>query len=406
MATSNLILILLFSSSFFNGLFLSLNQTNSIYKNKFLGVTLMLYSLFLLSYVWWFEEKFILEAPFLLRTINPLMFLAMPFFYFFVRNTLSGQNHLTKKDFIHFLPAVLHILELIPLYFMPMDQKYELVSKIVDDPKQLDVLAVGLLPGVWVDFFKLFLQVGYYVFSIRLLLGSRTILKTAYPPKPIQNWLLVSVGLIGLLLFSHIIYVIINFLKLENIEIQGFLDTLATLCLVLPVFLLNIYMRINHSCVHRVELKTAKKNLKSQNTEEIISDSASHVSWEHLIPHTVDVDELEKKVELLFQKEKFYLQPDLTLKQLAEKMEVSERNASQFIKMKYGKGVKEFINYHRIEEALALMKEGYLVNRSIEGLCFSVGFKSRITFFLAFKKFTGLNPTEYLSQLSNKVSVS
>jgi AraC-like DNA-binding protein len=406
MSTINLVLIILFSSSFFNGLFLSLNKTSSIYKNKFLGVTLMLYSLFLLSYVWWFEEKFILEAPFLLRTINPLMFLAMPFFYFFVRNTLSGENHLTKKDFVHFLPAILHVLELIPLYFMSFEEKYELVSKIVDDPMQLDILAVGLLPGIWVDFFKLFLQVVYYVFAIRLLYMSRKIMKATYPQKPIQNWLLVSVGLIGLLLFSHIIYVILNFLKLENIEIHGVLDTLATICLVLPVFLLNFYMRINHSCVHGAELKTVKSQSKVEKLDGLISGSANNVSYEQVISNSADVDALEKRIDQLFRKEKLYLQPDLTLKQFAEKMEVSERNVSQFIKIKYGKGIKEFINYHRIEEALVLMQNGYLVSRSIEGLCFSVGFRSRITFFLAFKKFTGLNPTEYLSKISNKVSVS
>lgn len=406
MSPVNLILIILFSSSFFNGLFLSLNKTSSIYKNKFLGVTLMLYSLFLLSYVWWFEEKFILEAPFLLRTINPLMFLAMPFFYFFVRNTLLGEDNLIKKDFIHFVPAVLHVLELIPLYIMPVDQKYELVLKIVEDPVKLDVLAVGLLPGFWVDIFKLFLQVSYYIFVIYLLFSSQDILKSRYPEKPIQNWLLVSVGLIGLLLFSHIIYVILNFLKLENIEIHGVLDTLATICLVLPVFLLNFYMRINHSCVHRAELKTFKRQSKMEEFGRLISDSAINGSSEQVIPNSLDVDALEKRIDQLFQKEKLYLQPDLSLKQLAEKLEISERNASIFIKMKYRQGVKEFINHHRIEEAMVLLDAGYLVSRSIEGLCFSVGFKSRITFFLAFKKFTGFNITEYMSQKAEKIGVS
>jgi AraC-like DNA-binding protein len=158
--------------------------------------------------------------------------------------------------------------------------------------------------------------------------------------------------------------------------------------------------------VHRAELKTVKRQSKVEKLDGLISDSANNVSFEQVISNSVDVDALEKRIDQLFQKEKLYLQPDLTLKQFAEKMEVSERNVSQFIKIKYGKGIREFINYHRIEEALVLMQNGYLVSRSIEGLCFSVGFRSRITFFLAFKKFTGLNPTEYLSKISNKVSVS
>ena len=397
MSTLNLILILLFLASFFNGLFLLINKSYGLYKNKFLGVSLMIYSLFLLSYVVWFEEKAILHYPHLLRTVNPLMFLTMPFFYFFVRNTLNGNNHLSKKDMLHFLPAVFHVLELMPLYLMPYDQKFALVTKIVQNPAELDVLATGSIPGVWIDFFRVVLQVIYFSVAVRLLKNERVEKNWGSNGKGVKNWIYVATALFGFLLFGHILFVIKNILFIDghlNFKIAQFLGYFLVFS---PLFLLNLYIRLNPKKIYGF-LTKRRKTANEGGLKLILGrDKRANEGSEELEP-----DPFEARFDQLFINNKPYLDPEFSLKQLAKSLNVSERQVSLYVKDKHNKGIKEYINHLRIQEFIRLMESGYLNQWSMEGLSFSVGFKSRVTFYNAFKKEKGCSPSAFWNEFENR----
>jgi AraC-like DNA-binding protein len=399
MSLLNLSLIILFAISFFNGMFLTLKKTYSSYRNEFLGITIMIYSLFFMSYVWWYLEKFILEAPFLMRTINPLMFLAFPFFYFFVRNTLMGRKALTKWDFIHFIPALIHFAGLIPLYTMPAEDKYSLAVQMVNDPKQLEFFAQGYIPAVWVGFIRMVLQIGYYVASIRLLLGKEVKQTWGHESRKIQNWLLVSVFLIGMLLFSHLLHYIKDLLSVAGIPIPAFFEDLPYFLIIIPIMLLNVYLQINQNLIYGNTLKKLIEETKMSSSAHQSEKLNESDHPKKLVPGNMDLHELKICLEGLMREEKMYLNPDLALTDIAGRLGLNQRILSQFIKITYGVGTKEFINQYRIQDAIDLMNKGYLQDKSIQGLCQSVGFNSRVTFFLAFKKYTGVSPTDYMKQL-------
>lgn len=397
MSTLNLILILLFLASFFNGLFLLINKSYGLYKNKFLGVSLMIYSLFLLSYVVWFEEKAILHYPHLLRTVNPLMFLTMPFFYFFVRNTLNGNNYLSKKDMLHFLPAVFHVLELMPLYLMPYDQKFALVTRIVQNPAELDVLATGSIPGVWIDFFRVVLQVIYFSVAVRLLKNERVEKNWGSNGKGVKNWIYVATALFGFLLFGHILFVIKNILFIDghlNFKIAQFLGYFLVFS---PLFLLNLYIRLNPKKIYGFLTKRRKTANEGGLKFNLGRDKITNEGSEELEPDT-----FEARFDQLFINNKPYLDPEFSLKQLAKSLNVSERQVSLYVKDKQNKGIKEYINHLRIQEFVHLMESGYLNQWSMEGLSFSVGFKSRVTFYNAFKKEKGCSPSTFWNGFENR----
>jgi AraC-like DNA-binding protein len=397
MSTLNLILILLFLASFFNGLFLLINKSYGLYKNKFLGVSLMIYSLFLLSYVVWFEEKAILHYPHLLRTVNPLMFLMMPFFYFFVRNTLNGNNHLSKKDMLHFLPAVFHVLELMPLYLMPYDQKVALVTRIVQNPAELDVLATGSIPGVWIDFFRVVLQVIYFSVAVGLLKNERVEKNWGSNGKGVKNWIYVATALFGFLLFGHILFVIKNILFIDghlNFKIAQFLGYFLVFS---PLFLLNLYIRLNPKKIYGFLTKRRKTANEGGLKFNLGRDKITNEGSEELEPDT-----FEARFDQLVINNKPYLDPEFSLKQLAKSLNVSERQVSLYVKDKQNKGIKEYINHLRIQEFVHLMESGYLNQWSMEGLSFSVGFKSRVTFYNAFKKEKGCSPSTFWNGFENR----
>lgn len=396
MSFLNLALIVLFFMSFFNGLVLSLNRTESSYKNKFLGVTVMTYSLFLLAFVWWYQEKFILEAPFLMRSINPLLFLSLPFFYFFVRNTLNGNDNLSRSDFLHFIPAIISFIDLIPFYTLPVSEKLVIAEQVIQNPIALDSLAHGMITGTWVTLARFVLQFAYYFFSIYILFRSDVNKHWGPESVSIRNWLLVAIALIGFLLFSHFLFVVRNLLDLASIDLPRFLEDIITFLVALPILLLNVYMQFNQQLVYGVTLKSimAEKKKRAEN----LSDGNSLVvePGEQSAFSTIDIKDLRQRLDLLMVDKKVYLNPDLTLRDLAESLDINQRILSQYVKASFGMGIKEFINQFRIKAAIELMKEGFLETRSLEGLCLSVGFNSRVTFFLAFKKYTGMSPTEYV----------
>ena len=56
-------------------------------------------------------------------TFAPLYYLLGPLSYFYVRGILTGVSGLTRKDLIHFTPAVLHAINLLPYLLTPFESK-------------------------------------------------------------------------------------------------------------------------------------------------------------------------------------------------------------------------------------------------------------------------------------------
>lgn len=92
----------------------------------------------------------------------------------------------------------------------------------------------------------------------------------------------------------------------------------------------------------------------------------------------------------------YYQDPKLTLKELATQMQLTINDLSQTINVGLNKSFNDFINELRVEEVKRKMKDPKYAHLSQLGIALESGFNSKATFNRAFKKFTGMNPTEYL----------
>ncbi|MDQ1353720.1 MAG: hypothetical protein QG657_4027, partial [Acidobacteriota bacterium] len=102
-----------------------------------------------------------------------------------------------------------------------------------------------------------------------------------------------------------------------------------------------------------------------------------------------------RKLRELMEVEKLFLDPDLSLAALAQQVGCTKENLSQVINEQTGLNFKNFLNKYRVAEAekkLADPKENQFVLMKI---AFDVGFNSKSVFNAAFKKFTGMSPSEY-----------
>lgn len=113
------------------------------------------------------------------------------------------------------------------------------------------------------------------------------------------------------------------------------------------------------------------------------------------------IDEDEKEdikilINDIIDNEREYLNPQLTLRDLAEKVSVHPNKISFVINNEYGKNFNEFLNSYRLAHFQNLVKEGKASNFSIIGLAYDSGFNSKSVFNNFFKKQMGVSPKVWL----------
>jgi AraC-like DNA-binding protein len=106
-----------------------------------------------------------------------------------------------------------------------------------------------------------------------------------------------------------------------------------------------------------------------------------------------DTQAWTKRLENLMIEEQLFKNPNLKLHDLAQEMNISGHQLSQFLNENVGKNFTLFVNEYRIQEACNILKSE--TNLSIEGISSEVGFNSKSTFFVAFKKAKGMTPALY-----------
>jgi AraC-like DNA-binding protein len=107
------------------------------------------------------------------------------------------------------------------------------------------------------------------------------------------------------------------------------------------------------------------------------------------------------------QLEKPHLDRTITLQTLAEKLAFTTHELSQLINEQLNKNFFEFINMYRIDEAKAKIKDEQFNHLTIAAIGYESGFNSISAFNAAFKKNTGITPSQYRqNQLSTNPSSS
>jgi len=99
------------------------------------------------------------------------------------------------------------------------------------------------------------------------------------------------------------------------------------------------------------------------------------------------------------QDQELYLDCDLTLRQLARHVGISYHQASQVINGQMNQRFFCFVNNYRIQLAKDLMSDPKTSKMAIVDLAVEVGFKSKSSFYDAFKKMTEMTPTQFKKSL-------
>jgi AraC-like DNA-binding protein len=137
-----------------------------------------------------------------------------------------------------------------------------------------------------------------------------------------------------------------------------------------------------------------------ENTEggtSLPTESTETVSLQ-LTKNTLSEEELSNwktKVLRLIDTQKPYLQPDLTLSDLANQLKTNTSVISQVINTGFDKNFNDFINGYRVEEYLQKIGAPQYKHLTLLAVAFDCGFNSKTTFNRAFKKATGKAPSAF-----------
>ena len=100
--------------------------------------------------------------------------------------------------------------------------------------------------------------------------------------------------------------------------------------------------------------------------------------------------------------EKPYLNPELTLTELASQIDISTHHLSQIINEQFKQNFFEYINQYRVEEVKTRINNPKFENYSLLGIALDSGFNSKSSFNRIFKKFTNQTPSQFKSALNDK----
>lgn len=102
-----------------------------------------------------------------------------------------------------------------------------------------------------------------------------------------------------------------------------------------------------------------------------------------------------EKLEEIMEGQKFYLRDDASLSKLAQELGASNHHLSQVLNESYKISFQDLLARYRIREACRMLRQEKYEQVKIENIATMVGYNSKSAFNTAFKKRTGLTPSDY-----------
>jgi AraC-like DNA-binding protein len=133
--------------------------------------------------------------------------------------------------------------------------------------------------------------------------------------------------------------------------------------------------------------------------DTLVANEAPVISPEEF-KYTGELFRLRDKMEQLMKEENLYQEPELTLADLAKKLQTNSSVLSRVINQCFMLNFNDYINKYRVEDVIAKMSNPKFSNQTLLSIAFDAGFNSKSTFNRAFLKFKETTPRYYYQSLN------
>lgn len=309
--------------------------------------------------------------PHLIRVPMPFRFLFGPFLYFYVKALTDETFALRGKNLLHLLPFTLYAIYMIPFFLQSGEAKIKWLEYSPAVNMNFGNFLVEILIVIHI--------LCYALVTIKILKKFRQKISTIYSSiKKINlSWIKTFVNTFFLffviyigLMFCFSIIGISNvwIIKSIPIAVSIIIYTFGYRGLIQP----QIFADFNL-------LNSGNKYIKSS-----LSKDKSKTYFNNL--------------HKLMKVKKLYLDTELTLMTLAEKMQISPQHLSQTINENGKMNFYDYINQYRVKEVVRQLADRTKDHLNILTIAFDAGFNSKSTFNAIFNKFYGFTPRQYRKQ--------
>jgi AraC-like DNA-binding protein len=371
----NQLAIIIISGGIIQGLFVTLLLNNRRVKksraNVFLSILLMALS---------FSTFHIMFAGKVINHFNvnvfnagdPSFLLIAPLLWFYVKELTGSRVTFSLKSSFHFIPFFLVICVSLLFRFIPGDNSTRL---FLQEHGRFTAMVFWIVVVVQFTF--------YHFFIHRIWVRYHQAIE-----QEISNTEDVDISWVR---FFMGIFLFINFFFLINLFVIIHLENIVWLeKSTAVIFSLSIFALGYKGILQREVFYTHNEKITANAAEMPVAE----------VVHSKPEQQLIDKLRIYVEEKKPYMDAELTLSDLARQTGINRSQLSQLINDGIGENFYNFINKYRVEQVKKFMSEPAMKHYNMLGLALEAGFKSKSTFNLIFKRFTGLTPTEYRKNIT------
>lgn len=351
------------------------SRKHNIISNRLMGFFLL--TLLVHISTFYYSPYFVLPL-FLEQIRDQLVLLFPPTLYLYLISSLYLEFKLTKKHLYHLIPFIAVFLLFVPRFFAVPESERIIFYQSFHSQIEARIFAAISIVSI----------VLYLLLMIRELQKYKKALDWSYSHKRRKNykWLKQITVLLTLLFMFSILRTLTVFIgQNQSIAIVRLLHTMLLLVFITWLILKYLYSPERYNPMDTKHLLDSDSRLLFTSNE----------GDENLINEQNSIEQDISRLKKYLIEEKPFLSPSLTMNELANKLKMQPQELSQLINRHLGKHFFEFINEYRIKMALEILENPERKSSHISEILFEVGFNSKSSFNTAFKKVTGMTPTDY-----------
>ena len=370
-----LFIVLCFQSAFIS-FFLFQSKKGKRLGNRMLALVFLMLSIALVNLYW---TVFGIETNFprLLFIDDTFMFAYGPLLYLFTQSALFKEYRLKRCHLFHFIPFLLFVCIMV-LLLSNVDPESLYRSMRLAENQNIPwyVKIGGLLMLLHVLCYLLLSK-----WEVKRVLDSALQSRSTIDQGHIKTLRFLLNSFI-LLFGISLVHAFLPFLGFKN----GLLFSLLAMVLFLFYFINSVVLKMLNRATQDSGLITqtrfgAKGKYAATKLEPQELEAYKTKVWEYMVA------------------EERYLDSDLKIDDLALELDLPPKKLSQIINEGYSCNFFDFVNRFRVEAAKVLLSNRADAKRTVLEVLYDSGFNSKSSFNTAFKKFTGLTPTEYKNRL-------
>lgn len=298
-----------------------------------------------------------------------------PMIYFFTRSLLRMPSIPLRKMIWHFIPSLIQLTVFNAIICLSWSGIYPIVTF-----QQIDMMYFGLETTAMLSF-------GAYIYySYQTYLKYEVSFFEKFSAPQLPEFFKGTFSLFAILLSLWVIGFILKYSRVFT-DKQAMLYYGFWISVSLFVYLITYKILLNP---HLLDLPIVRPKT---DLDKLLQSGP--------------IEPLKLKLEEHMEVEKPYLNPNLSLDDLAASLYTSRHELSRVINHGFGKNFFDFINTYRVKAFIQIfMQEEQPSKRTFLEVAYEVGFNSKSAFNRAFRKETAYSPSEYLKANTGKEKVN